>query len=373
MPPGTRSARMTASNGSSEPSVNRTPRSVNSAAPGFSRIAPARTALGKCRPINGTIEQGPLAGRGRTAPRASSEILPTADCTARCTFCGSELHRDGDVLNGDAENLPRHRARAGSDRDADDRAGAGQLHRDSPRRIARPTTSTRWPAKLAGRGTSRCETPTAELIAVGNRRLVRVGDDARGDDHGAGGRSALPVVVRTIHPPLPRRDARDVAPRFDRHTKRVGVAAEVVEEVAAGRKTRRGRAETAVPAAPRDPWRCAGRGCRTDAPTCGRSGRRARGRRARRRLGQRGRSRQASGAGAISRRTSGVVVHRKAQLLQRLQILDQRRRFASVGSAARSRGRRCPIQAAPVLNQLRSSPERRNSSASPADASADRR
>ena len=57
----------------------------------------------------------------------------------------------------------------------------------SPAELPAPTTSTRWPGEALGPVVLHAvEHATAELVAVGNRRLVRVGDDAGGDDHGAG-------------------------------------------------------------------------------------------------------------------------------------------------------------------------------------------
>ena len=153
----------------------------------------------------------------------------------------------------------------------------------SPAELPAPTTRTRLPF-IAVRPpvVDAVDDATGEAIAAGNRRHVRIGDDAGGDDEvprvdvRAGAQPQTPAAVVA-------RRARHLGAGLDRQAERVGVAVEIVEEVAARRRRAAGPTAAAGPAAPRGAGRYAAPGCRRAWPTCGRPRRRLRARSAPRR------------------------------------------------------------------------------------------
>ena len=285
-PRGNPVARIISSNAPSDPSLNRTPVSGERRR---HRLAPGSS--GAHGVGQGQADERDLRARRANRRREHARSAQPRDHRRELLHQRARQRDQHDryVLNrntqrSDGARRPRHYARRASPR----------------RRLARARPRSRRPNCRRRRSGRACPSSIdggrppvfdavdhapAEPVAAGNRRHVRVGDDARRDDERrwawiAGPRAPFEAPLAV----LPRR-ARHLDAGVDRQPESIGVAVEIVEEVAARQEESARRWQRQAGKRGQVPPGVQHQAVVQVAPTCRRPGRRARARGARRRRG----------------------------------------------------------------------------------------
>ena len=249
-------------------------------------------------------------------------------------------------------------------------AGVRELHRDFAGRIARADDQDALANDVVGPAVLDAVKHTAaEAMASRDLRRVRVRHDARGDDDGAGldlgagrscGRSRRHRRGGNRRPRRVSRPEPGTSPRTDGDTRESPGASEsaALTRESPGRAARRAGSP------------CAARGCRRGSPTSRRSVRHARARRAARPARDSSRDVARPAGPAPTTSASHDAMHHREPAYNVFRYSISARRFASVRIRDQKSWPALPDPGRSLLNQFRSSPKRRSSSASPSRASA---